>query len=91
MRSANVAALTLNDVAFNATKGITGGEFADQYRDALLAQAIETGVGETMIQSYRNAAQEFGKMTDEEKAAGGEEWFRNISQDLVDMINTVEE
>jgi predicted glycosyl hydrolase (DUF1957 family) len=50
MRSGNVAAFTLNAAEFNASQVIEGKEeFRELHRDALLAQAIEAGVGEIMI------------------------------------------
>jgi hypothetical protein len=50
MRNANVAAYTLNSAAFNAQQAVNlQSEWSDEHRDALLAQAIEAGVGETMV------------------------------------------
>jgi hypothetical protein len=85
MRNANVAAYTLNDASFNALKGVEGGEWADEHRDALLAQAVDAGVGEVMLQNYRNAALQYeaGEMSEND--------FREVSQNLVDMMASIEE
>jgi hypothetical protein len=56
VRSANVQRYTYNEARYNARMAVEGGEYADEHKDALIVQAIESkAVSNEMIEAYRNA------------------------------------
>ena len=84
MRESNIASLTLNDASFNAQKATESEEFGDQYRQALLAQGIQAGVGEVPLEAYRSAMKKYesGEMSSEE--------FTAAANTLVGFIEAME-
>lgn len=56
VRRANVQAYIGNEASYNARMAVQGGEFADEHQDALIAQAVKSGVvTNAVIESYQAA------------------------------------
>ena len=97
-RDANILRFTHNEASYNAQMAAGTGEYADQHKDALIVQAIQSGgVSNEMIEAYKKAtgdeAKDLGaKIADATNKIVESNENRDAYKELIDRVtNAIKE